>query len=119
MTNALTPVATPSPTPAQTSTPMTTASPVAAPTEPQFSVIGAKVGYGSSNPEKMASRKSLTRVKLGQKVKLLAYVSLSSVTASSPAAIGFRITSNSKTRFFQKKYVTVDASQNGAKSFWI
>src|SRR5450759_2629525 len=66
----------------------------------------------------MASRSSLDRVKLGHRVKLLAYVDLSGIGSSPEAMIGYRVTSGPATVFFERKAVTLDPSQNGSRSFW-
>jgi len=119
-TAAPTLTSTPSPTPTllPTVTPIPSATATSIPFA--FSVRTVKVAYGSANPQKAMSHASLTRVHIGQTVKLLIYATFVGINASMPIRLGFRVIRAGSTSYFKSEGDTLTSTDNGGVTvYWL
>jgi len=133
-----TPTTTPSPTatvtatvtstPTATSTPTLTSTPTPSPTKTaspapalrSYLVQMAKVAYGSAKPANALHHSSLSKLRVGQNVKLLIYATFAGVHGRVPIRLGFRVIRLNRTVFFKSESVALTAANNtGISAFWI
>jgi hypothetical protein len=111
--------ATSSPTPTSTATVAPTDTPtLTAVPGISFTVEAVKVAYGSANPTKAFTHGSLSRVKAGQKVKLILYAKLTGIDSVEPVSTGFRVTSAGKTVLLTHSTHAVTPAENGHDLDW-
>jgi hypothetical protein len=107
------------PTPTATPAPTHIPRPTAAPTvSPVFSVIGAKINYGNSDPVRARSRPSLSSVQVHQTVKLILDVKLSGISGPTRAYVDLRVRSGASTLYVRQQVFAVSSSMNGIQSYW-
>jgi hypothetical protein len=83
-----------------------------------FAVEAAKIGYASSDPTKVFHRPSLSRIKVGQRVKLILYAKLSGIGADASVSVGFRVTEKGKTILLTRGTHAVTPADNGQDLDW-
>jgi hypothetical protein len=111
------PAPTPTLTPVLQAVPTPTATAVAIPVI-SFTVQAVKIGYGSSKLASMLERVSVAHVKVGQKVKLIVYATVSGIVVPEKVSVGFRVTQGAETLFHASVPDTLTSSDSGAQLGW-
>jgi hypothetical protein len=115
--------ATPVPTPTSTATPMPTPTPTRTPqgTLQSFSVLAAKVVYGSAVPAKAINHASLGKVRVGHTVKLLVSATYAGVVGEVPVWVGFRVELGGQTVSYttQSETVSLFTSSSDTAAYWV